>query len=91
MRTGELSEEQYALVFEETETGVAAIEAQMDKSVGGSKAKRAPRPRKGFAAHLEQVEVVIEPETPAGCEALEKIPIGEDVSERLDVTPRSSG
>ncbi|WP_329609609.1 IS66 family transposase zinc-finger binding domain-containing protein [Mesorhizobium muleiense] len=31
--------------------------------------------------------MVIEPETPAGCEALEKILIGEDVSERLDVTP----
>lgn len=87
LRTGALSEEQYALVFDEIETGVAAIEAQMEKSAGGSKAKRAPRPRKGFAAHLERVEVVIEPETPAGCEALEKILIGEDVSERLDVTP----
>ncbi|WP_352737417.1 IS66 family transposase zinc-finger binding domain-containing protein [Mesorhizobium sp. M0213] len=87
LRAGALSEEQYALVFDEIETGVAAIEAQMEKSAGGSKAKRAPRPRKGFAAHLERIEVVIEPETPAGCEALEKILIGEDVSERLDVTP----
>ncbi|TIO29645.1 IS66 family transposase [Mesorhizobium sp.] len=87
LRTGALSEEQYALVFDEIETGVAAIEAQMEKAAGGSKVKRAPRPRKGFAAHLERVEVVIEPETPAGCEALEKILIGEDVSERLDVTP----
>lgn len=87
LRTGALSEEQYALVFDEIETGVAVIEAQMEKSAGGSKAKRAPRPRKSFAAHLERVEVVIEPETPAGCEALEKILIGEDVSERLDVTP----
>lgn len=87
LRTGALSEEQYALVFDEIETGVAAIEAQMEKAAGGSKAKRAPRPRKGFAAHLERVEVVIEPETPAGCEGLEKILIGEDVSERLDVTP----
>lgn len=87
LRTGALSEEQYALVFDEIETGVAAIEAQMEKAAGGSKAKRAARPRKGFAAHLERVEVVIEPETPAGCEGLEKILIGEDVSERLDVTP----
>jgi transposase len=87
LRTGALSEEQYALVFDEIETGVAAIEAQMEKAAGGSKAKRAPRPRKGFAAHLERVEMVIEPETPAGCEGLEKILIGEDVSERLDVTP----
>jgi transposase len=49
--------------------------------------KRAPRPRKGFAAHLERVEIVIEPEIPAGCEGLEKVLIGEDVSERLDVMP----
>ena len=41
---------------------MAAIEAEMEKAAGGSKAKRAPRPRKGFAAHLERVEVVIEPE-----------------------------
>ncbi|RWN51562.1 IS66 family transposase [Mesorhizobium sp.] len=87
LRTGALSEEQYALVFDEIETGVAAIEAQMEKAAGGLKAKRAPRPRKGFAAHLERVEVVIEPETPAGCAGLERILIGEDVSERLDVTP----
>ena len=31
--------------------------------------------------------MVIEPESPAGCEGLEKVLIGEDVSERLDVTP----
>ncbi|MER9094749.1 transposase [Mesorhizobium sp. M0700] len=55
LRTGALSEEQYALVFDEAETGVAAIEAQMEKSAGGSKAKRAPRHRKGFAAHLERI------------------------------------
>lgn len=54
LRTGVLSEEQYALVFDEIETGLAAIEAQMEKAAGGSKAKRAPRPRKGFAAHLER-------------------------------------
>jgi len=30
---------------------------------------------------------VIEPEVPPGCEDLEKVCIGEDVSERLDVTP----
>ena len=42
-------------------------------------------PAKAFAAHLERVEIVIEPEIPAGCEELEKVLIGEDVSERLDV------
>lgn len=49
--------------------------------------KRAPRPRKEFGAHLEQVEIVIEPEIPPGYEGLEKVLIGEDVSKRLDVTP----
>lgn len=47
--------------------------------------QRATRPRKGFAAHLEWVEIIIEPDIPAGCEGLEKVLIGEDVSERLDV------
>jgi len=43
-------------------------------------------PRKGFAPHLERVEQIIEPEVPAGCEGLEQVLSGEDVSERLDVT-----
>ena len=33
------------------------------------------------------MEIVIEPEVPPGCEGLEKVLIGEDVSKRLDVTP----
>jgi transposase len=45
------------------------------------------RGRKGFAPHLERVEQVIEPEVPADCVGLEAVRIGEDVSERLDVTP----
>lgn len=87
LRAEPLSEEQYALVFDEIETGVAAIKAELEKTPGPSKPKRAPRPRKSFAAHLERVEVIIEPEVPAGCEDLERVLIGEDVSERLDVTP----
>src|SRR6478752_6590810 len=35
---------------------------------------------------VEGIEQVIEPEVPPGCEDLEKVLIGEDVSERLDVT-----
>ncbi len=69
------------------ETGAAAIKAELEKAGGQGKPKRAPRPRKGFAAHLERVEIVIAPEVPAGCEGLEKVRIGEDVPERLDVTP----
>ena len=86
LRGETLSEEQHAFVFDEIETGMAAIEAELDSAVQ-DKPKRAPRPRKGFAAHLERVEIVIEPEIPAGCEGLEKVLIGEDVSERLDVMP----
>jgi len=33
------------------------------------------------------VEQVIEPEMPEDCEGLDRLLIGEDVSERLDVTP----
>ena len=81
-----LSDDQYALALDEIETGVAALEAEREKAAGRS-TKRPPHPRKGFAAHLERVEVVIEPNDPAGCEGLERIRIGEDVCERLDVTP----
>lgn len=82
-----LNEEQQAFVFDEIETGLAAIQAELDKRKSNAERSRQPRPRKGFAANLERVEVVIEPEVPAGCERLEKVKIGEDVSERLDVTP----
>jgi transposase len=64
---------------------VAAIDAELE-TAAKDKPKRAPRPRKGFAPHLERIEQVIEPEIPPGCEDLEKVLIGEDVSERLDVT-----
>ena len=58
----------------------AAIEAELAKAGGRDKPQRAPRPRKEFGAHLERLEIVIEPEVPAGCEGLEKVLIGEDVS-----------
>lgn len=83
LKPGGLTEEQQAFVFDEIETGLGEIAAPLEKR----KAPRGPRPRKPFAAHLERVEVVIEPEVPPGCEGLEKVLIGEDVSERLDVTP----
>ena len=79
-----LDDEQRAFVFDEIETGLAEMAAPLEKK---AKTVRTPRPRKAFAAHLERVEVVIEPEVPPGCEGLEKVCIGEDVSERLDVTP----
>ncbi|MDE2075387.1 MAG: IS66 family transposase [Alphaproteobacteria bacterium] len=85
LKPGGLNDEQHAFVFEELETGLAEIAEPLEKKTRTG--SRAPRQRKGFAAHLERIEVVIEPEVPAGCEGLEKVCIGEDVSERLDVTP----
>jgi transposase len=80
-----LEEEQYAFVFEELETGLSEIIAPLEKKAESE--PRATRGRKGFAAHLERIEIVIEPTDPPGCEGLQKVLIGEDVSERLDVTP----
>ena len=71
-------------MFDEIKTGMAAIEAELE-SAAEEKPRREPRPRKGFAAHLERLRLSSSLEIPAGCE-LEKVLIGEDVSERLDVT-----
>src|SRR4249920_58196 len=85
LRGATLNDEQHAFVFDEIKVGLAAIEAELE-STTQDKPKRAPRSRKGFASDLERIEQVIEPEVPAGCEDLEKVLIGEDMSERLDVT-----
>jgi transposase len=69
LRGATLSDEQHAFVFDEIKTGLAAIEAELE-STAQDKPKRAPRSRKGFAADLERIEIVIEPEIPAGCEGL---------------------
>ncbi|WP_457811156.1 IS66 family transposase [Sinorhizobium meliloti] len=81
-----VNDEQVSFAFEEVETGLSAIRSELDRAAK-DKPKRAPRPRKGFAAHFERIEEVIEPEIPAGCEGLAKVLIGEDRSERLDVVP----
>jgi transposase len=90
-KLGPEAQEQQSFVFED-ETGIAAVEAQADKARDpANRRQRDPRPRKGFAAHLERVEVVIEPEIPAEHQGKDKIKIGEDVSERLDVIPAFGG
>jgi transposase len=81
-----LDDDQLNFVFEELETGLSENAALLEKHKIKTE-PRARRERKTFAAHLERVEVVIEPSDPPGCEGLEKVCIGEDVSERLDVTP----
>lgn len=86
LRIDPLDAEQMAFVFDELQTGLGEIRAERDKRAGTA-AARPPRPRKGFAPHLERIEQTIEPEVPADCVGLETVRIGEDVSERLDVTP----
>jgi transposase len=77
---------QQAFIFEEIETGIAALKAQIGKG-RVSDQKRPPRPRKALPPHLERVEVVIEPEELPEHTGKQKVLIGEDVSERLDVIP----
>ena len=79
-------EAQQSFVFEEIETGIAALKAQTGQGRASGET-RAPRPRKGFPPHLERVEVVLEPEVLPEHAGREKVLIGEDVSERLDVIP----
>jgi transposase len=61
LRGATLNDEQHAFVFDEIKTGLAAIEAELENAAQ-DKPQRPPRSRKGFAAHLERVEIVIEPE-----------------------------
>jgi transposase len=87
-RSEALDPGQHEFAFEEIHTGLGAIEATLDAAVKTPQ-PRAPRPRKKLPSHLERVEVVIEPEmaTCRACGSAERVKIGEDVSERLDVVP----
>lgn len=84
-------DEQGAFVFEEIDTGIAAIEALVAKGRDPGAAKRAPRPRKGFPPHLERVHVVIEPDELPEHAGKQKVLIGEDTSNGLMSFRRSSG
>ena len=76
--------EQQSFVFEEIETGLAAIATRLA-------AKADPKPRKAspdkprFPSHLERVEVILEPEVPPEFEGKERVRIGQEESVRLDV------
>ena len=79
-----LDESQYAFAFEEVQTALGDIEAQLERLE-----PKQPRPssgRRALPAHLERIEVVIEPEAEAcACGSCARVKIGEDVTERLDV------
>ncbi len=86
-RAETLDPEQHAFAFEEIETGVAAIEASLE-AVKPERTERTPRLRKTLPPHLPRIEVVVEPNaSPCACGSHDRIRIGEDVSERLDVVP----
>jgi transposase len=83
-----LDADQQAFAFDEVQTGLGAIEAELEAARPAGERRHAARPRKAFPAHLERVEIVIEPETlTCSCGDCQPVRIGEDVSERLDVTP----
>lgn len=84
-----LDGDQQAFAFDEVQTGLGMIEAELAVArPTGERRQREARPRKAFPAHLERVEIVIEPEAVAcACGSCQPVRIGEDVSERLDVTP----
>lgn len=85
-RSEVLDDDQHQFVFDEIQTGLAAIEARLE-AIGPARAPAA-RTRKTLPAHLERVEETIEPDpAPCACGACERVKIGEDVSERLDVVP----
>jgi transposase len=79
-----LDESQYAFAFEEVQTALGEIEAQLERLE-----PKQPRPssgRRALPAHLERVEEVVEPEAGAcACGSCARVKIGEDVTERLDV------
>lgn len=89
-RSEALDPDQHAFAFEEVETGIGAVAASLAAATAAAEPnpERTARPRRKLPDHLERIEVVIEPEVmgcACGCE--ERVKIGEDVSERLDVVP----
>ena len=80
-----LDDDQQRFVFDEIQTGLAAIEAKLEAD---PERVRTSHARRALPAHLERVEEIIEPDlAPCACGACSRVKIGEDVSERLDVVP----
>ncbi len=90
-RSEKLSEDQLALALEDIEVAVAAAQEEQDRKVEartGAKPARAPRLPRSLPKQLPREERVLEPSDlrcPCGCGDM--VRIGEDRSERLDVTP----
>jgi transposase len=87
-RSEQLDPDQLQLCLEEVETALARAEEARNKA-SRSRADRPRRTNRGsLPAHLERVEQVVDIESKAcPCCGGALHPIGEDVSERLDVVP----
>ena len=75
---------QQSFIFEELETGLAAVEARLAAKTG-RKSRDASQAKPRFPSHLERIEEIVEPEIPPGFEDKERVRIGQDESVRLDV------
>lgn len=90
-RSEKLSENQLALALEDIEIAVGAAQEEHDRKVEartGETKPRAPRRPRGLPKELPREERILAPSElrcPCGCG--EMVRIGEDRSERLDVTP----
>lgn len=68
--------------------GPASLMALIETSLAAVNFAQTPRSRKALPPHLPRIEVVIDPAAaPCPCGSHDRIRIGEDVSERLDVVP----
>jgi len=76
--------EQQSFVFEEVETGLAAIATRL-AAKADPKPRKTPRDKPRFPSHLERVEEILEPEVPPEFEGKERVKIGQEESIRLDV------
>jgi transposase len=85
-RSEALDDDQHQFVFDEIQIGLGAIEAKLEAA--DPERVRTPTVRKALPEHLERIEEIVEPDpVPCACGACDRVKIGEDVSERLDVVP----
>jgi transposase len=90
-RSEKLNPDQQQLVFEDIEIAIAEVQEFVGRRPGASDETNVKRPQRRSRAlpkELPQIERVIEPASiacPCGCGTMVKI--GEDRSERLDITP----
>ncbi len=90
-RSEKLDPDQQQLAFEDIEIAIAEVRESVARQTGASRETNAERPQRRSRAlpkELPRIERVIEPASivcPCGCGSM--VRIGEDRSERLDITP----